>query len=537
MERVDPAGDDGQTGLDELLTSLIARAEDVRSAHQRLQVLLEAHRSIASDLSLDVVLQRIVEGACRLVGARYGVLGVLSPGGRGLDRFVHTGMDAAVVAQIGDLPLGKGVLGALIDEPRPIRLRNLADDPRSVGFPPGHPPMHSFLGVPISIRGEVYGNLYLTERDDGAFTDADVELVTALATSAGIAIENARLFAEARARQRWLEEATRLSLEVLAGDVAEPLSRVAELAAELSEADRVSVVERASDDPDLPVIGPVALGEAAESGWVRTAVPDHAMLGPTLVLPCGPAHQGTVLVLSRRPGGPAFTTAELEMAAGLLTQSALAWEVARARGDQERVRIFAERDRIARDLHDHVIQQLFAAGLNLQGAALGLSDPDQIARIDRVVDSLDAAISQIRTTIFGLRDNDSGRPFGVRAAVVEVAGAVGQVLGFEPEVRFAGPVDTVVDGGLAEDLVAVVREALTNVARHAGATRAEVALTVSQDRVELRIADDGRGLGSVERRSGLENLRVRAAERSGSLSLTTPREGTGTVVVWVAPLD
>jgi GAF domain-containing protein len=189
--------------LDQLLTQLIDHAQDVVAARDRLRGLLRANRLIIGDLALPVVLRRIAEGARDLVQARYAALGVLGPDG-GLEQFIHVGVDEETVARIGHLPEGKGLLGALIDEPHPIRLANLADDPRSVGFPEGHPPMNSFLGVPIRIRDEVYGNLYLTEREGGPFTAEDEELVAALAATAASAIDNARLYAEAGRRQRWL---------------------------------------------------------------------------------------------------------------------------------------------------------------------------------------------------------------------------------------------------------------------------------------------------------------------------------------------
>jgi signal transduction histidine kinase len=243
------------------------------------------------------------------------------------------------------------------------------------------------------------------------------------------------------------------------------------------------------------------------------------------------------LVVGRVTGGRQFSQTDLDLATTFANQAAVALELSESRQDKERMQLFEDRDRIARDLHDHVIQQLFASGLTLQGISMGMADQTRADRIDKVVDSLDLAIQQIRNSIFELRDHAVGQGPSVRAAVLEVAGGLASVLGFDPEVRFAGPVDTLVDPGVAEDVVAVIREALTNIARHAGATLATISLTASTERLELRIADDGGGIADSTRRSGLENLETRAHRRSGNFSIGAQPDGSGTVLLWVTPID
>ncbi|MCZ4499710.1 MAG: hypothetical protein JWQ74_2263 [Marmoricola sp.] len=533
-------------------------------AQQRLRGLLKANESIISNLALEVVLRRIVEAACELLDARYGALGVLRPDGHGLEQFIHVGIDPALVSTIGELPQGRGVLGALIEDPAPIRLHELSDDQRSVGFPPHHPPMHSFLGVPITIRGEVFGNLYLTERIGGDFTSEDVEMASAFAATAAVAIENARLFEDARRRQDWLSASAEVAVQIATASGGEPLRSIAAQVHRLARADVVTVVLPAPGNERLAI--EVAVGIASEqltgssyplAGTVTERVlasgepttvtgqdeseltvflRDVLPVGPAMVLPlAGPDGFRGALVVGRLETGRPFSVSELEMATTFANQAALALELAESRAKQERMHLFEERDRIAMDLHDHVIQQLFAAGLTLQGVSMGLGDPVHVERIEGVVDSLDAAIRQIRSSIFELREHVGPQGPGVRAAVLAVVAGIGTALGFEPKVRFAGPVDTIVEGALADDVVAVVREALTNVARHAGAGTAEVSLTATAERVELRIADDGRGLGDPSRRSGLDNMTVRATRRGGTFTTTTQRNGTGTVILWVAP--
>ena len=267
--------DGPKLALDELLKQLIERTQDVVSTQDRLSGLLRANQAVVGNLSLPVLLQRTVQAACELAHARYGALGVDAPDG-GLEQFVHVGIDEQTAARIGHLPEGKGLLGALIDDPRPIRLRTMSSDPRSVGFPPGHPPMTSFLGVPIRVRDEVFGNLYLTERENGEFTAEDEVLVSALAATASVAIENARMYDEARRRQQWLQASTEVSQQLLSSDGEDPLRLIARQAQQIANADVVTVVLPTADGR---LIVEVASGEGADELTALTFAIENTFAG------------------------------------------------------------------------------------------------------------------------------------------------------------------------------------------------------------------------------------------------------------------
>jgi signal transduction histidine kinase len=526
---------------------------------------------IIGDLTLPVVLRRIVEAACQLVNARYGALGVLAPGGRELEAFVHVGMDDDVVARVGHVPTGKGVLGALIDDPRPIRLAEISDDPRSVGFPLGHPEMHSFLGVPLRVRDEVFGNLYLADAESGAFTADDEQVVTALAATAGIAIDNARLFEQAERRQRWLIASMQITRQLLAADGEEPLALIARLARDISDADLVSVVLPTADRSRLmvevaagthgddlagysyPYAGSLA-GNAMDTDrpqWIddatqQTVTPIHLAavmpIGPVMALPLvGASRTRGALVIGRTVGRLAFDRADLDMATTFANHAAAALELADARADQQRMALLEDRDRIARDLHDHVIQRLFAAGLSLQGLAVGPAAPGASAeQLERVVDEIDETIRQIRTSIFELRGPLGPVTGSLRTHVLQVVGEVTPLLRVEPRVRLSGPLDSGIADHASEDLMAVLREALTNIARHADAKLVDVSLVTTPTQLCLEVTDDGVGIGMITRRSGLANMEQRAAKHRGSFTTeaaveeNTQREGTR--LRWTIPL-
>ena len=548
--------------LDQLLTQLIDQAQDVVAARDRLRGLLRANRLIIGDLALPVVLRRIAEAARDLVQARYTALGVLGPDG-GLEQFIHVGVDEDRVARIGHLPEGKGLLGALIDDPHPIRLANLADDPRSAGFPEGHPQMRSFLGVPIRIRDEVYGNLYLTERAGGPFTAEDEELVAALAATAASAIDNARLYAEAGRRQRWLEASTEITRQLLSSEGEPPLSVIARRLHEMADADVVAVVLPTADQRRLMVEvatgehaaqltaltypvedtiagvaintgRPVLIGDVTQQETYTVHLAELTPVGPMMALPllATKRSRGAVLV-ARVPGRRRFNEADLDIATTFAQHAAVALELADARADQQRMMLLEDRDRIARDLHDHVIQRLFAAGLTAQSMAAGVGTDSGASRLNRVVDDLDETIRQIRTTIFELRGPLAPQSSTVRSQVVGVADEVAPALGFSPALRFTGAVDTIVADDLAADLIAVVREGLSNIARHAHASAAEVEVTATPAELTVDVTDNGVGIGESRRSSGLANL-ARRAERYGG-SLTLP-EHEGTHLRWTIPL-
>ena len=557
---------DGTSGprleLDALLTQLIDRAQDVIGTQERLRVLLHANELILGNLALPVVLRRIVEAARELVHAKYAALGVIGPD-QGLEQFIHVGIDEETALRIGHLPEGKGLLGALIDDPRPIRLRTMSDDPRSVGFPEHHPPMDSFIGVPIRIRDEVFGNLYLSEREGGEFTVEDEELVSALAVTAASAIQNARLYAEARRRQDWLQAATEVTRELLTLDGVQPLGLIARRLTDLADADVVTVALPTSDGTRLmvevatgehadelstmtyPTAGsisglaitsgqPVLVGNAADEPEIIVHLSDVVGVGPVMAIPLiGSRSVLGAIVVGRLQGRRRFSEGELDMATTFANHATIALELADLRADQQRVVLLEDRDRIARDMHDHVIQRLFAAGLTMQSVASALENPDHTSRLSGAIDDIDETISQIRTTIFALRGAETPAVSTVRQRLMEVIAEHTAAFGFTPQLRFVGPIDQVVPDALVDDLSAVLRESLTNVTRHAKATSVEVVVTATGDHVGVDVIDNGVGIGSSTRRSGLTNLRHRAEERGGTL---TAPEHDGTHLRWFVPL-
>jgi signal transduction histidine kinase len=367
---------------------------------KQLLRLLDAVMAIGSEQSLADALRRITETAADLVDAEYAALGVLDESGSRLAEFITVGLSEEETERIGPRPEGHGILGLLILEPKPLRLPDLHAHPDSFGFPPGHPPMTSFLGVPIRLRGVVYGNLYLTDKADGqVFTDVDQELAVGLAAAAGLAIENARLHEQTRT-------------------------------------------------------------------------------------------------------------------AGLLE----------------------ERERIARDLHDDVIQRLFATGLSLQAAAQMVSEPAAVERITRAVDDLDTSIRQVRSTIFELHQRWSAR-LSLRADIVGICDESAKAIGFKPSCDIAGPIDSAVTEPTRGHLLLCLREALSNVARHARATAVQVDVSVDQGFLSLRVADDGVGYQPTpdQRSSGLDNMRVRAEALGGAFAIEVRPQG-GTLATWEVPL-
>ena len=573
-ERPDDSGrlvfpDAPRLELDELLTQIIVRAEEVLATQGRLRGLLAANRTITADLTLPTVLRRIVEAGCQLVRARYGALGVLAPDG-GLAEFVHVGLDERTVARIGHLPEGKGLLGALIDDPRTIRLRSIEDDPRSVGFPPHHPPMTSFLGVPVLVRGKVFGNLYLTERiDGGEFTADDEELVAALAATAGVAIENARLYEQSQRRQDWLQASAKITRQLLSAEGEEPLQLIAREARQIADADVVTVVlptesrermmvevaaGRAADEltgMSYPIEHtltglalssghPVLVGDADDSDY-DSHLSEVLPVGPVMVLPLvGTVDTRGALVIARLRGRSRFDDADLDMATTFANHAAVALELADGRENQQRMILLEDRDRIARDLHDHVIQRLFAAGLAVESVAARPGSDETSLRLRRVVTELDETIRQIRTSIFQLRGPMTAEVGTTRSAVLSVVSELEPVLGFEPRVTFAGPVDLAAPDASVDDLIAALREALTNVARHAKARCVDVAVEATTESLVLEVTDDGVGIGDESRWSGLANLRARAEHHGGTFTIgpieEPPDYQQGTLLRWTIPL-
>jgi signal transduction histidine kinase len=551
--------------LDELLAELQTRLQSVLDTRDRTHALLEAVVAVGSHLDLEVVLRQIVEAAVQLVGCRYGALGVIGEGGS-LAEFVPVGLEEPEIAAIDHWPEGRGLLGELITNPRPLRLPDMAADPRSSGFPPGHPPMHSFLGTPIRIRDEVYGNLYLTEKQGHAeFDEEDEALLVALAAAAGVAIENARLYAEARRQQQWLRANAEVTQRLLSED--EPrdvLALVTRLALEMSGADLVAlalpvgsreqlVIEHAvgagADEAlglVLPAKGsasgivmasgkPLAVDDFSTDERVAPVAREHTQLGPAVLVPLGaPGDVRVVLTAGRHTGSFPLSPSAVDMLITFAAQAGIGLELADHRKDAQRFALFEDRDRIARDLHDLVIQRLFATGMSLQGSSGLITDPQAAGRVKQAVDALDETIRDIRSAIFTLQSRPQTGPAGVRTRVLAIVEEMTGPLGFPPAVRMDERLDSLVPGEIAEHMLAALREALSNAARHAGASRVDVTVT-ADSALTLTVRDNGRGIPETTRRSGLGNLGERASSLGGTLRLGAV-EGGGTELEWRVPL-
>ncbi|GAB2909719.1 GAF domain-containing sensor histidine kinase [Streptomyces heilongjiangensis] len=557
-----------QLRLDELLEELQARLDAARGTRDRVHSLLEAVLSVGRELDLEQALRSIVEAAAVLVDAEYAALGVIGPDGKRLSAFHTVGVSEEEIARIGPFPEGHGILGELIRHPEPLRLAKLSDHPSSYGFPPHHPPMNTFLGVPIRVRDQVFGNLYLTEKRGGAqFDEEDVSVTLTLAVAAGVAIDNARLYAESRLRERWLRANAEIVHRLMAGgDRTEVLGLIADRAREITgaalagvampmeETDSLSVELALGQEAEtlqglvLPVEGSL-LGEAFAGATAVTSpdvvhdvrvsagAPGLTGLGPAVAVPVGTGESGVrgVLLLVREAGRPAFTEKEIDLLRGFAAQAAIAMELAERRLEAEEVAVLKDRDRIARDLHDLAIQRLFATGMTLQSAGRFIEHTEASERVSRAVDDLDETIKIIRSTIFGLRTREGTAGTGLRARTVRVVGDAAPVVGFAPSVRMEGLLDTEVPKEIADHAVAVLSEALTNIARHARADRAEVVLTTDGDELRLSVTDNGVGVPAEGRRSGLRNMAERAEQLGGGFDLTAP-PGGGTALVWCVPL-
>lgn len=538
----------------------------------RVPQLLEAMRSVGAGLELHTTLDRICETAAELADAHYAAIGVVSEDGKGLSDFVYFGIDEVTAERIGRLPDGhKGLLGALIHQPETLRLADLSADPRSCGFPAHHPPMRTFLGVPIRVQGEIFGNLYLTEkRGDADFNEYDVHMVRVLATEAGIAIGNARLYEAAMQRERWIDGSVAVTTALLSGsDAEEALAVVAEQARHLADSAAgivllpdqeggMEIVAVSSDEPS-GVLGVVIPPEsriitdllAGDSVFLDDAATDPRVMtdlargyGPVMMLPL--QSDGRVmgtLVTPRARGARPFSETERTLATQFASQAALALMMAEAQRDRERLAVYEDRDRIARDLHDLVIQRLFATGMMLESAQRRSIVPEVQTGVGKAVDELDVTIQEIRTAIFALQQGPAEAPSGLRTRVLREINMAAVPLGFKPSHHFVGPVDIVVGELSGKNLIAALREALSNAFRHARADRIDVVVDATvilpdgQQGVRLTVSDDGVGIAEGGRRSGLKNLK-RRAESLGGDSWYGPgigEDGGGTAVVWQAP--
>ncbi|SEB97738.1 Histidine kinase-, DNA gyrase B-, and HSP90-like ATPase [Streptomyces misionensis] len=557
-----------QLKLDELLEELQARIDAARGTRDRVHSLLEAVLSVGRELELEQVLHSIVEAAAALVDAEYAALGVIGPDGTTLAAFHTVGLSEERIHRIGPYPEGHGILGELIRHPEPLRLPKISEHPASYGFPPGHPPMNTFLGVPIRVRDQVFGNLYLTEKRGGLdFDEEDESVLATLAVAAGVAIDNARLYEDSRLRERWLLANAEISHSLMSGsERAEALDLIAERARENTGSALAAVAMPMPDTESLGVeiavgaqaeahrglvlplhnslmglaftaAAPVTSDDVAHDERISQEPPRFEGLGPAVAVPIGTGEGGArgVVLLARESDRPVFSDKETEMLRGFAAQAAIAMELAQRRQAAQQIALLEDRDRIARDLHDLAIQRLFATGMTLQSAGRFIEHPEASERVLRAVDDLDETIKIIRSTIFGLRAREGAAAGGLRARVVRVAGEASPVLGFAPGVRMEGLIDTDVPGEIAEHVVAVLSEALTNIARHAHADRAEVLLVTDGREVRLTVRDNGVGIPDGGRRSGLRNMAERARRLGGRLEVGKGERG-GATLEWRVPL-
>ncbi len=551
----------GSLRLDELLTELQDRLTEITNTRDRLQGLLNAVVAVGTGLELESTLQRIVQTAVELVDARYGALGVVSD--EGLSEFVYVGIDQETRDRMGHLPEGKGLLGHLIQHPYPIRLPDLTGHLSSVGFPAHHPPMRSFLGTPIRLRDEVFGNLYLTEKKGEAeFTADDVVVLEALAAAAGVAVENARLFEEARLRERWQHASGEVNSLLLGGASTEDaLDLIVRRTRDLSGSDSALIlltdgadlVVRAGAGPRgeqligkaMPANEPTFAAVLTERTPAAFADFTHLDADATVLGEFGPAHavplgppstvsSGLLLAL-RNKGGDQFGEEQLSLLASFADQASLALELADKQRQQRMLDVLADRDRIAGDLHDHVIQRLFAAGMSLQGIVRRISDPSARGRVSRVVNQLDETVREIRTSIFDLQTVHETEQGSLRRRMLDVVAESSAGTRISPSVRIAGAVDSLVPKTLAEHTLAALREGISNAVHHARATSIVVTVEAG-DVLVVDVADDGVGMPAGVARSGLLNLERRARVCGGDCVVAS-RPAGGTRLTWRVPLS
>ncbi|QPZ37668.1 GAF domain-containing sensor histidine kinase [Paramicrobacterium chengjingii] len=548
--------------LDDLLAETLDRVKGLSDERRQLQLLLDTVITLAADLSLDGVLQQIVRAASTLLDARYAALGVLNPPGheRRLRMLVQHGLSEEQLAVLSDGPRGLGVLGALIRDPAPLRLRDLSQHPAHQGFPTGMPPMHSFLGVPILIHGEVYGNLYVTEKTTTEeFSDADEKTAVALAAAAGVVIENARMYSQAAQRERWLEATAEVTSALSdAVSVEDAAPALVDQARRSANADAVWLVAVDDEENNETVPGHRlrSIASADPSGsfafqrhdeFASVAASKASRVLDGLVVQkgdegAGPGILVPITVVGRSPGVLALgwsadhrenpANVDSGALAHFADRVSLALQALQSRQDRQRIALLEDRDRIAEDLHDVVIQRLFAIGLSLQSIARHDEGSDG-QRLGQAADDLDTTIRDIRRTIFSLQVPATAAD--VQSRALQLATQARRILKFQPTITFAGPVRSMLTGPLADDVLAVLAEALSNAARHARPDSVDVSLSVDGGRVRLSVSDDGIGIPTQVVESGLANLRARA-ERHGGTCIIDSADGAGTTIDWSVPL-
>jgi signal transduction histidine kinase len=545
--------------LDALLAEVQERLDEIIRTRDRLQGLLEAVLVVGGGLELDSTLERIVQAAVELLDARYGALGVLGEEEE-LARFIYVGIPPETRAKMGNLPEGRGLLGTLIKHPYPIRLPDLTTHQDSIGFPANHPPMHSFLGAPIRVRDRVFGNIYLTEKNGAAeFTQDDEAVLKALAAAAGVAVENARLFERSRMRERWLAANAEINEALLHGaSIDETLALVAERARELCEADWVLILLMPADDNQLVIkaaagersgelLG-IRIGANADGlfgGDEGSRIVDLARVllgnlgaagtfGPAVAVRLHGAGVSGGLLAIRAKGEPQFVAEQEPMLASFANQAAMALEFAETQRNRTLLDVLADRDRIAGDLHDHVIQRLFATGMSLQGTVRRIADPDVQRRVNNAVEQLDATVREIRTSIFDLQTTAEDRAASLRRRLLDTIAELSAGSGVSPAVRISGAVDTLVSDAIGDHVVAVLRDGLGNALHHAKA--AEVIINIEvRDTLTLEVADNGICLPE-EIAHPSRDAAERRATKFGGVAILESLLGGGNRLTWRVPV-
>ena len=544
-----------------------ARTDELWAAHDQMERLLRVIVEIGAGLDLDATLHRIISAARELTSAPYGALAVRDRDGN-LISFVHEGMDAETVRRIGHLPVGKGLLSlSLLDTPA-LRMDDLTTHRAAVGFPEHHPPMRGFLAVPITIRGTVFGNLYLTHVHPArVFSESDEVAARALAFAAAVAIDNAQVFERERMSVKWMEASREITTALLSRPEPHrrPLQLIAERAQALTDAEQAIVLVPAdADAPDdevdtlvvsaavglnasdvlgqrVPVDGSTSgavfrSGEPLITEELRYPIHSFTDVGqrPAILMPLRARDEVVgVIAVARGADQPPFNESYLDLVSDFATHAAIALVLASARDDARQLTILAERERIAHDLHDHVIQRLFAAGMNLQGTLARARSPEVVDRLNRTLDDLQTIVEEIRTTIFALKSPVAASG-DFRQRIQRVVSDLTRNRDLVTTVRMEGPM-TAVGAHLADYAEAVTTEAVSNALRHSGASRLTVEISVA-DMFILNVIDDGCGIPAGNtRHSGLANMKRRAEQLGGTCEITSLPAG-GTRVHWVAPL-
>jgi signal transduction histidine kinase len=533
--------------------------------------LYSALMGVASGLELKSTLRRIVTNAVYLSDASYGALGVLDIEGR-IQDFIHVGIPDEVSKRIGDTPLGKGLLGELSVHPTPLRLAHINEHPASAGFPESHPVMSSFLGVPVRIRGVVFGNLYLTDKKGGgAFTDEDEQAVIAFATAAAVAIENARLYELATQKEKWQRAVSEIATAVLSGDDSgEVLELIAERSRLLTGASAALIaLPDSSGVLTIEIVN--ADADSADSvgrlrGWLGTPAPTHSILrrsfalGGSIIedhcaiwsevtadlrdepvaavaLPLRTVDKVLGVLLLIWPHGSLIAANEvIDRVESFAGHAALTLVLAAAQQDKENLAVLEDRERIGRDLHDFVIQRVFATGMLLNGVVQsGSLTAEASAKIDQAVEQLDETIREIRQTIFDLHTQSP--ELTIQAKISQEVSSASVALGFPAQLTLTGPLDSTVGPVMGDHLLAVIRESLINCAKHAHATEVGIRVAVDSPELVCEVMDNGTGYAPGTHISGVANMESRAAELGGELVIgARPDEQQGTQVRWSVPL-